>query len=71
MAEKLFVLVEKGGERLIVHPSTVEAHKAAGWAVIQEGVALEVAKTGSKKDAGKVEEPAEPPAEPPAEAAAG
>lgn len=66
MAEKTFVLVEKGGERLIVHPSTVESHKAAGWVVIQEGVAPEAAKSGGKKDAGKAEETAEPPAEAPA-----
>ena len=35
-----FVEMEKDGVHLIVHPSTVKAHQAAGWTVVREGVSL-------------------------------
>ena len=34
MPEK-FVLMEKDGERLEVHPATVKAHEAVGWKVVE------------------------------------
>ncbi len=43
----IFVEVEKDGEHLIVHPSTVDSHKRAGWKVVKEGVSLP--KAGNKK----------------------
>jgi hypothetical protein len=30
-----FVTVEKDGMQLEIHPTTVDAHKAAGWKVIE------------------------------------
>ncbi|HWR66074.1 MAG TPA: hypothetical protein VN364_08140 [Bellilinea sp.] len=33
-----FVEVEKNGVRLVVHSTTVEAHKRHGWKVVAEGV---------------------------------
>jgi hypothetical protein len=38
MADKL-VLMEKDGEQLRVHPTTVEAHKAVGWKVVEDSKA--------------------------------
>jgi len=36
----IFVEVEKDGEHLVVHPSTVDSHKRAGWKVVKQGVSL-------------------------------
>lgn len=45
----LFVEMEKGGVHLVVHPSTVDAHKRAGWVVVKEGVALAKGKSEADK----------------------
>ena len=45
----IFVEMEKNGMHLVVHPTTVEAHKRAGWKVVKEGVPLP--KSGKEKDA--------------------
>jgi len=36
----IFVEMEKDGMHRQVHPTTVDAHKRAGWKVVKEGVAL-------------------------------
>jgi len=46
----LFVEMEKGGVHLVVHPSTVDAHKRAGWVVVKEGVALAKGKSEAEKN---------------------
>lgn len=45
----LFVEMEKGGVLLVVHPSTVNAHKRAGWVVVKEGVVLAKGKSEAEK----------------------
>jgi len=47
----IFVEMEKDGMRLVVHPTTVDAHKRAGWKVVKEGVALPPKASGKDKDA--------------------
>ena len=37
----IFVEVEKDGSRLIIHPSTKQAHMNKGWRVVRENVTLE------------------------------
>jgi hypothetical protein len=34
VSDSKLVLMEKDGEQLEVHPTTVESHKAVGWTVI-------------------------------------
>ncbi|MHB0922603.1 MAG: hypothetical protein ACYC3H_01385 [Bellilinea sp.] len=63
MTENFFVEVEKNGEKLIVHPSTVAAHKAAGWIVVKEGVPL---KGKGPRESDSKDETADKPPEPPA-----
>lgn len=63
MADNIFVEVEKNGEKLVVHPTTVDAHKAAGWTVVKEGVSI---KGRGSKDSDSKDESADKPPEPPA-----
>ena len=46
------VLVQKDGELLEVHPTTVKAHEAAGWKVVYEA-AEDVAEPDEKPAGGK------------------
>jgi hypothetical protein len=45
-----FVTVEKDGVRLEVHPSTLEAHQAAGWNVVA-GAPVDSAPVDESSDA--------------------
>lgn len=36
MGEVKFVLMEKNGEQLEVHPNVVEAHQQVGWVVVEK-----------------------------------
>lgn len=60
MAET-FVEVQKDGVHLIVHPSTVKSHQAAGWIVVREGASLP--SKGKKDEPVETEPLKEPPAE--------
>ncbi len=51
-----FYIVEKDGEKLIVHPTTLAAHEAAGWKLVGESD-NDGAKP-AKKSKEKPEEPA-------------
>ncbi len=55
-----FVIVEKDGERLIIHPSTVDAHLAAHWKVVGES------DNDGSKPAPKAKDKTEAAPEPPA-----
>ena len=46
----IFVEMEKDGMHLTVHPTTVEAHKRAGWKVVKEGVSLPPKTSGKEKE---------------------
>lgn len=53
----IFVEMEKDGEHLVVHPTTVEAHKRVGWKVVKEGVSIKGAKVKDPdQDEGKTPE---------------
>lgn len=45
-----FVEMEKNGARLVVHQTTVAAHKRAGWVVVKEGVSLPSKASGKDKE---------------------
>lgn len=58
MSDEL-VLMQKDGVELEVHPTTVEAHKAAGWKVVEsvpdEPVPVRESKKAAKEKAAKEE----------------
>ena len=57
-----FFKVEKNGEHLVVHETTLDAHIAAGWKLIGEVPAPGFLKKG-KKDEDPTPENDQPPAE--------
>lgn len=51
----IYVEMVKDGAHLVVHPTTVEAHKRAGWSIVKEGISLPNAASKKRKESEAVD----------------